>query len=209
VNSGSCEARKGYLSFVSHELNNSLATALWSAELLGRMAPADRGGERGQKLALAAHRAAQRLARLIEDHMTAERLAVGGLPIAAEDVPLGEALAAAQGAAGGADVDAPAGIAVRADRALLVRALEGMLAAASRGGARARAEARRAGAEVTVTVRGAPLAPADLELPRKGSPSDTTGRSLSLVMAAAVAEAHGGSLRLEGGGLVLSWPAPG
>ena len=37
------EERSGYLGFVAHEVRNPLSTALWSAELLARMSPAERG----------------------------------------------------------------------------------------------------------------------------------------------------------------------
>jgi hypothetical protein len=159
---------------------------------------------------MTAQRAVQRLSRLVEDHLLAERLASGGMPLRAERVAIGEALCeAAAGAPGGAEVDAPTGLAVTADRALLCRALEALLAAAGREGTPVRAEARAAAGAATVTVRGAPVAPEALELPQRGSGSDPSGRSLGLMAAAAVAEAHGALLTCRDGALVLSWPAAG
>ena len=41
--------RGKYLGFVAHEIKNPLATALWSSDLLKRMGPEDRSGERAEK----------------------------------------------------------------------------------------------------------------------------------------------------------------
>lgn len=208
VKSDPCESRADYLGYVAHEMRNPLATALWCAELLGRLPPEERAGERGQRLALSVQRAIQRLSRLVEDHFLAERVSSRGVPLHLEQVPVREVLAEAaeRGAPGLAEVEAPGDLAARADRALLSRALEALVAAAARDGTRVRAEARPGAGGAVVTVRGAPAKPSDLELPHKGSPSDASGRSLGLTVAAAVAAAHGAGLEVQDGALVLTWP---
>lgn len=210
VKSNACEPRAGYLGYVAHELRNPLSTALLCTELLGHMDAAERGGARGERLALTARRAILRLSRLIEDHLLAERLAAGGLAVRIEDLPLRELLAEAAARAGGeagADVTVPDGLQVRGDRALLSRALEALVAAAARGGTRVRAEALPAPAGTVIAIRGAAVGAEELELPRRGSPSDPSGGSLGLVMATAVAASQGASLAAEEGALVLTWPA--
>lgn len=202
--------RTAYLGFVAHEARNPLSTALWCSELLGRLSPEDRAGPRGEKLARLAQRALVRLARLLEDHFLAERLEERGLPLRREPVPLGEALAAAAtkaAPAGGCTVEATEALCLLADRATLARALEALVAVSGRDGAAVVAEARASLGGVEIAFRGAPLAEAALERPRRGSPSDPSGRSLALLMAGEVARAHGGSLGLEQGTLVLRWPA--
>jgi K+-sensing histidine kinase KdpD len=209
VKSDACEPRAGYLGYVAHELRNPLSTALWCTELLGSMQAADRGGPRGVKLALTARRAIGRLSRLIEDHLLAERLGAGGMAVRVEELPLGELLAeAAARAAGpaGADVEAPEGLRIQGDRALWARALEALVAAAARGGSRVRAQVLSAPGGVVLTIRGSPVGPEDLELPRRGSPSDPSGASLALVVAGAVAASQGASLAASDGALLLTWP---
>lgn len=205
VKSDACEARAEYLAYVAHELRNPLSTALWCVEMIAL----DRGGERAEKLAQTARRAILRLSRLVEDHVLLERLATGGLELRVENLALGEALGepAAKGAgAAGADVEAPEGLTVRGDRALLQRALEALVAAAARGGTRVRVQAAPAPGGAVVTIRGSPVEPGELELPRRGSPSDPTGGSLGLVVAGAVAASLGGSLSAVDGALVLTCP---
>jgi signal transduction histidine kinase len=203
------EGGTGYLGFVAHEARNPLATALWCTELLGRISPEERAGARGLKLAGLAHRALKRLSRLLEDHFLSERLRAGGYPLRLEVVDLRAALAEAAGRAlpgGSPALEAGAGMPLRADPGLLGRALESMLAAAGRGGTPVRAAARVEGGEVRLLVTGAPVARESLQRPRKGAPSDPSGRALGLVLAAEVARAHGASLRDGEGGLLLSWP---
>jgi len=207
--SGHGDGNGGYLGFVAHEARNPLTTALWCSELLGRLAPEERGGPRGHKLAGLAHRALRRLSRLLEDHFLAERLRAGGYPIRAEAVELGPALAeAAERAAleGGFQAEVAEGIALRADRTLLLRALEALVAAAGREGGAVRAEGSVEGGRATLRLSGAPIPPEALERPRKGAASDPTGRVLGLAMAAEVARAHGATLRADPSGLLLAWP---
>lgn len=209
MKSSPCEARSSYLGFVAHEFRNPLATALWCAQLLGRLDPAERAGARGLKLAATAQRAMARVGRLLEDHFLAERLLAGGLAIRLEQVVLGAAAqeaAEAAAPAGGAAIGIPEGLAVTADRQLLLRALESAIAAAGREGAPVRVEAAAGAAGVLVRVQGAPLAPGALEQPGKGVPSDPSGRALGLFAARAAMEAQGGGLTVEEGALLLSIP---
>src|SRR5512142_2166772 len=87
------EARSGHLGFVAHELRNPLSTALWSAELLTRMAAEERGGARGEKLTAMCLRSLGRVRQLIEDHFLSERLDVGGIPIRPEPLVIGRVVA--------------------------------------------------------------------------------------------------------------------
>ncbi len=202
------EARGGFLGFVAHEMRNPLSTALWSAELLVRLAPEERAGPRGEKLTGMSLRALQRLRLLIEDHFLAERLEVGGIPFKVDDVVLREALDAVAAKAALADLTVliEEGVTVRADRGLLERALDGLLASAARGKSPVRVEGARYGDHVRVRVKGAPP-PADaFATPQKGTPSDPTGRALALYMVAGVARALGASLSATSEEYLLDLP---
>ncbi len=207
---GEAEQRGSLLGFVAHEVRNPLSTALWSAELLARLSPEERAGARGQKLAGMCLRSLQRLRLLVEDHFLAERLEAGGMPMRREEVPLREALEAARTRAGPAAVDVAVAedVTAWADRGLVERALEGILAVVGRDGAVASVVAARGPDGVALTFRGAPLAADALQPPRKGTASDPSGRALSLHVAARAAQVLGGSLAAAGGGLVLLLPTP-
>ena len=189
-------------------MRNPLSTALWSAELLVRLAPEERAGPRGEKLTGMSLRALQRLRLLIEDHFLAERLEVGGIPFRAEDVVLREALDAVTAKAGLADLTVliEDGVAVRADRGLLERALDGLLASSARGKSPVRVEGARAGDLVRIRVRGAPPSPDPFAAPQKGTPSDPTGRALALHMVAGAARALGATLSADSEGYLLELP---
>lgn len=204
------EPRAGYLGFVAHEFRNPIATALWCAELLGRISPEERAGARGAKLAALALRSVRRVSSLVEDHLLAERLGAEGLPLKVEEVALGEVAAEAGERAappGGLALAVPGGTTVRADRALLGMLLEALVGAAGRDGAAVRVEAFAADGALRLAVRGAPQ-PADaLDLPRKGTVTAGSPRPLGLVMAQAAAVALGLALRADGDLLELAWPA--
>ena len=72
------DVRGDHLGFVAHEVRNPLSTALWSAELLARMTPEERGGARGEKLTAMCLRSLGRVRQLVEDHFLCERLDAGG-----------------------------------------------------------------------------------------------------------------------------------
>ena len=86
------ERRSGYLGFVAHEVRNPLSTALWTAELLTRMSPEERGGARGDKLSAMCLRSLSRVRQIVEDHFLCERLDVAGIPVRAETLVLGEVI---------------------------------------------------------------------------------------------------------------------
>jgi K+-sensing histidine kinase KdpD len=200
--------RPGHLGFVAHELRNPLSTALWSAELMTRLRPEERAGERGLKLATLGARALGRIQVLVEDHLLCERLDAGGYPLRLGRVEVATLVAAAVARLEPAkppEVRLAPGLACHGDRALLERALEGVAAVAGRGGAAVSIDGERAGETIRLSVRGAPAEPvAD---PVKGALSDPGGRALSLPMARRVAEAHGGALTLDGAGYLLVFPA--
>jgi signal transduction histidine kinase len=205
---GERERRGSYLGFVSHEVRNPLSTALWTAELLARMSPEDRGGARGAKLSAMCLRSVGRLRQLVEDHFIVERLDSAGLPMRVEPVAVREALEAvlARGADGAVATDVDDAAVVDADRALLERALDALVHAAARGGGAVAVGVRVADGAVRAEVRGDAAADDALEDPRKGSPSDTKGSALGLPAARRIAAALGGALAVEGGAFVLTLP---
>ena len=200
--------RAGHLGFVAHEVRNPLSTALWSAELLTRLRPDERAGERGLKLANLGARALARVQVLVEDHLLCERLDAGGYPLRPGSVEL-EGLLAAVLERLGLDpapvVNLTPALAGLGDRSLLARALEAVLAVAARGGAKVRIDGVAAGGMVRLSIRGAPAEP--VTDPVKGTPSDPSGRALALPMARRVAEVTGGSLAADGEGYLFAFPA--
>lgn len=204
------DRRSGYLGFVAHEVRNPLSTALWSAELLARMAPEERGGARGEKLTAMCLRSLARVRQLVEDHFLAERLDVGGLPLRVEAIPLGElvdeAIARRAPDTGEASPELDLDLVVSVDRSLGERALEALLAAAGRDSTPVRIRGSSADERVTVVVAGAEAASEQLDDPQKGTPGDPKGRALALPVARRVAEAMGGSLMVEGGAFLLTLP---
>jgi signal transduction histidine kinase len=203
------ERRASYLAFVAHEVRNPLSTALWSAELLARMAPEERSGARGEKLVAMCLRSVGRVRRLVEDHFLAERLDVGGIPLRPEPLALAELVeaAVARGPTGaGVETELEAGLAVRADRMLCERTLECLLAAAGGSGAPVRVRGRREGGRAAIRVKGDPPPERALEDPQRGSPSDVRGRSLALPAARRAAVAAGGALSVEGDEYALVLP---
>lgn len=202
------ERRAGFLGFIAHEVRNPLSTALWTAELLARMSPEERGGARGEKLTAMSLRALARVRQTIEDHFLVERLDAGGLPVRIEEVDLGEVVRAAAAKVAGAavEIDVEGGLVALADPSLLERAIESIVAAASTGGAEVRVTGMEDRAAAVLRFEGAPPAPDALEDPRKGSPSDQRGRSLAVSVARRVAAVFHGRLEADAGGWVLTLP---
>jgi signal transduction histidine kinase len=204
------EGRASHLGFVAHEIRNPLSTALWTAELLGRMDAADRAGARGEKLAGMCLRSLQRVRHLVEDHLLSERLDTGLFPIRAEVVMLLDAVVAAEGRRGATEqpieLDLPPELGVLADRTLLGRMIDALLDAASQGASTARVSGRASDGEVKLVVRGATPDPRALEDPLKGAASDTRGRALALPAARRSAARMGGRLEVRGGVLELTLP---
>jgi signal transduction histidine kinase len=210
ANPGVREARSGYLGFVAHEVRNPLSTALWSAELLTRMAAEERGGPRGEKLTAMCLRSLARVRQLVEDHFLCERLDVGGIPVRLEPLTLREVIeeASARRATdvGAVTFEETTVIDFQSDRGLLDRALDALLAAAGKEGAPVRVGARVHDGRVTLAIAGAPAGPDAFDDPTKGSPSDMKGRALGLSLVRRVAPALGGTLAIEGGAFVLTLP---
>jgi signal transduction histidine kinase len=204
------DARSGYLGFVAHEVRNPLSTALWSAELLSRMGAEERGGPRGEKLTAMCLRSLSRVRQLIEDHFLAERLDVGGIVVRPEPLGLAEVVEEAIGRRpsdiGPITVVADPGVTLHADRMLLDRALDGLLAAAGREGTPVRVVLRAERGQVSLSIQGGPIAPDAFVDPRKGSPSDLKGRALTLPVVRRAALALGGRLAVEGESFVLTLP---
>lgn len=205
------EARGDYLGFVAHEVRNPLSTALWSAELLARMTPEERGGARGEKLTAMCLRSLGRVRQLVEDHFLCERLDARGIPVRPEAVGLRALLDELVGRRTlelvAPEIEVPPDVAVVADRILLDRALEALLASAGREGATVRVSARETGARVAIRIAGAAQAANALEDPKKGAHGDPKGRALALPMARRIAAVINGTLAADGDVLVLSLQA--
>ena len=202
------EQHAAFLGYIAHEVRNPLSTAHWTAEMLARMPAEERGGARGAKLTAMALRALIRVRQLVEDHFLVERLDAGGLPMRLESLPLPELLSEVlgRGVAPGAAVDVPGSLTAVADRMLLERTLESVLAAAAADSAVVKVDGREEGDHVRLRVTGAPPGPGALEDPRKGSASDPRGRSLALSVARRAVAALGGTIAVEDGSYVIALP---
>jgi K+-sensing histidine kinase KdpD len=202
--------RGGHLGFVAHEVRNPLSTALWTAELLARLSAADRGGARGEKLTAMCLRSISRVRQLVEDHFLCERLDAGGLALRLEATGIREALDAVLERrppdAGPVDAPIDPALAVEADRGLLERALESLVAVAGAERTPVAVSAHAADDGVAIVVTGRPADPGALADPVKGAPSDATGRALALPVARRIAEALGGALAAKDGGWCLMLP---
>jgi K+-sensing histidine kinase KdpD len=186
-----------------------MSTALWTAELLGRMSPAERAGARGDKLTALCFRSLTRVRLLVEDHLLCERLDAGGYPLRPERLLLDEVVDGVAGKLLGdnppLERDFPPGLAVHADRNLLERALDGLIGAAGHEAVAVRLDALQTGGRVVLRVSGGPVG--SLEDPHKGVPSDQRGRALALPMARRAAAAIGADLAVDGERYLLSIPA--
>ncbi len=176
--------------------------------MLARMPNEERAGPRGAKLAAMTLRSLGRVRQLVEDHFLVERLDAGRFPLRVEEVPLGalvrEVIAREPWAGTAVEVDEP--LSVAADRMILERAIDSLLAAASAGGGPVRLRARSEGGRVVVRVEGARPPLEALDDPSKGAASDMRGRSLALPVARRAAAVLGGALGVDGGAFELSLP---
>ncbi len=206
------ERRRGFLGFVAHEVRNPLSTALWSAELLGRITAEERGGARGEKLSAMCLRSIARVRQLVEDHFLCERLDAGGIAVRADAVPVREAAEAAvekqHADVGEVSLDVEPDMRLRADRPLLERALDALVATAGRERTAVRIACEPAGDRIALVVSGKPPEPETLDDPAKGSPSEPRGRALALPLVRRIAGALGGTLSLSGGRYILTLPRP-
>ena len=202
--------RAGFLGFVAHEVRNPLSTALWTAELLSRMTAEERAGARGEKLSGICVRSLARVRQLVEDHFLCERLDAESIPVRLEALGAREVAESATSrrppGAGPVEIDVPPDLAVEADRTLLERALESLVAVAGREAAPVRIASREDGEMALLVVAGQAPDGAAMEDPVKGSPSDPTGRSLALPVVRRIAAALGGTLAAAAEGWILSLP---
>jgi signal transduction histidine kinase len=200
--------RASHLGFVAHEVRNPMSTALWTAELMSRMSAEERGGPRGEKLAAMCQRSIARVRQLVEDHLLSERLDAGGIPLRLEDVGARQAVGGAverRTDPGALTVDGD-DVGIRADRMLLERALEALVAVSGRDGAPVRVSLSADDTHAVIVVSGQPATADALQDPIKGSLGDQRGRALALPMARRIAQALGGALAASSGGWVLTLP---
>lgn len=206
----SAESKASHLGFVAHEIRNPLSTALWTAELLGRMDATERAGQRGEKLAGMCLRSLQRVRNLVEDHLLTERLDTGLYPVRPEPTTLVDAVVASEGRRGSADQPMELAVApdltALADRTLLGRLMDSLLDVARQGVAAIRVSGAAVDGEVMLTVRGAVADARLLEDPLKGAASDTRGRALAMPAARRIAARMGGRLEARDGAWVLTLP---
>jgi signal transduction histidine kinase len=205
------ERRAAYLGFVAHEARNPLSTALWTAELMARLSPEERAAARGEKLAAMCMRALARLRLIVEDHFLAERLDAGGIPNRPDLLGVAEVIAGAvarrPAEAGPCEVKADPDVGVVADRMLFEKTVEGLLAAAGRGGAAVKVEVGRVGDRLVIRFLGAPPLDNPLADPDKATPTDPKGRPLALAMAVRASATIAARLEVVEGGYELSLPA--
>ncbi len=203
--------RAGFLGFVAHEVRNPLSTALWSAELLARMTSEDRSGPRGERLSAMCLRSISRVRQLVEDHFLCERLDAGGIPLRVEPVPVRDvidATLAKPADRGEVTVEVDPRVAVNADRILVERAVDALIAVASAEQTPVRIQASEEGSgTIALSVTGHSLGPGALEDPTKGSPSEPRGRALALPLVRRIAGALGGALAATEKGYILSLPS--
>ncbi len=210
---GRGERRAGFLGFIAHEVRNPLSTALWTAELLSRMSAEDRGGARGEKLSGMCLRSLSRVRQLVEDHLLCERLDAEGIPVRTEALGAREVIDSATArrptGSGPLTVDVPSDVVVEADRILLERAFESLVAVAGREDAPVHIAVREDGEKTAFVIAGQKADGAAMEDPSKGSPPDPKGRSLALPVARRIAVALGGTLSADDDGWILSLPRAG
>jgi K+-sensing histidine kinase KdpD len=203
--------RAGFLGFIAHEVRNPLSTALWSAELLSRMAAEERAGARGERLSAMCLRSISRVRQLVEDHFLCERLDAGGIPLRIEPIPLRdvvEATLAKPADRGEVTVELDPVLAVNGDRILVERAIDALIAVASAERTPVRVQASGAqGGTIALSVTGHSLGAGALDDPTKGSPSEPRGRALALPLVRRIAEALGGAVAATETGYVLSLPS--
>jgi K+-sensing histidine kinase KdpD len=204
----SADQRAGHLGFVAHEIRNPLSTALWTAEMLARMTTQDRGGARGEKLSAMCLRSVARVRQLVEDHFLCERLDAGGLPLRVEAVSAQEAVAAVieRRSAETASSDVDPRLGAQADRGLLERALDALIAVAGAERTPVTVAATATSTELGFSIRGKRADESALADPTKGSPSDPSGRALAVPLARRVAAALGGALTVKDDGWFLTVP---
>jgi signal transduction histidine kinase len=208
--------RGKYLGFVAHEIKNPLATALWSCDLLRRMGPEDRGGERADKMIEVSLRSLRRMRRLIDDFFTIERLLEQGYDLkrdrlALRDLASGsiQLLAEKDGISSqGWQLEA-GDEATTGDPDMLRRAVRLALEHVARAapGQRLSVAVGRDGGHAALSIRAdsasLPLIPPD---PEERPSGDTAGAVLGFALASRILEVHGGRIEERDGALRLLFP---
>jgi signal transduction histidine kinase len=210
--------RGKYLGFVAHEIKNPLATALWSCDLLKRMGPEDRGGERAEKMIDVSLRALRRMRRLIDDYFTIERLLEQGYDLKRDRVPLRDLVEPAVRTLAEKDAIVTDGWMVEVDDTatigdadMLRRAVRLSLEHMARGSPKPRLSVavrpNGGNGNVSLAIRAetspAPLIPPE---PEDRPTGDPTGAVLGFALASRILEMHGGHIEEREGGLWLSFP---
>ncbi|HYS07859.1 MAG TPA: histidine kinase dimerization/phospho-acceptor domain-containing protein [Myxococcales bacterium] len=208
--------RGKYLGFVAHEIKNPLATALWSCDLLKRMGPADRAGERADKMVDVSLRALRRMRRLIDDYFTIERLMEQGYDLKRERItllqlvePVLRILEEKDGIATQAWQLELGDAATVGDTEMLRRAVRASLEHMARSSQMPRLSiaARAEGASPAIYIRAEsppqPVIPPDPEERPSGDPA---GAVLGFALAARILACHDGRLEEREGGLLLVLP---
>jgi signal transduction histidine kinase len=209
--------RGKYLGFVAHEIKNPLATALWSCDLLKRMGPEDRAGERAEKMIDVSLRALRRMRRLIDDYFTIERLLQHGYELKRDRMGLRELVESALRVLAEKDgvvtegwvlelEDAP----IAGDPDMLRRAVRLALEHMARSAPKQRLSIaiRPDGVHAAVCIRAeAPPVPVIPPNPEERPTGDPTGAVLGFALATRILDAHGGRIEERDGGLWLLLPS--
>jgi two-component system sensor histidine kinase KdpD len=217
--------RAEFTAAVAHDLRTPLASILGSVQTLRQRAAELAPAQRDALLDVIA-REGERLAKLVDDVFDSARIDADGFVYSFSDVDVGEVVAEAVAAASAAGASGvvhhvePGLPPVRADRARVRQVLANLVDNAvkfSPPGSPVDVTAKAAGGGVVVEVtdRGPGIAPAEQEriferLARvPGTPQPGTG--LGLHIARTIAEAHGGTLRVDstpGDGATFSLTLP-
>jgi heavy metal sensor kinase len=222
---GAVERERAFVADASHELRTPLSVLKAELEVAG---DPRRTGDELRAAVRSAEEEVDTLAALAEDLLVAARLEDGRLAVAAEDVELAPLLghvrdrfaARAEAAQRGIEVECPPGLVASADPLRLRQAVGNLVDNALRHGSGAVRVTAGADGDGGVELRvsdegpGFPEAftPHAFERFTRADPArGRGGAGLGLAIVAAIARAHGGSARIDGGtastSVVLRLPA--